>query len=344
VCGSGGQSTSAQKFALWNEGAGNTNQLVNTGTATSGTLTAGQWNYVPLATPIPLTENEVYVASTGFTGPFPDTNSQFGSGNPYAAGITNGPLFAYSDTSGTASTPGNILGQGLFSTAGTDPTLNMPGQVSNSANFWIDVEITDAVPANSTYRITPNLPSPIISGAVSGNYTLTVEFTLSQACTLQKLWFYSGSGCVIFPSRCGIFKVSDQTVLGGSDNSSPSWLVSPGNAATAGNGWCYVDYTAANLTLPAGSYRAAVYSAGASNWFTYCNSFWGSTLVGSGIGNGPITAPGNALADSPGQAGSLAGGWGYPNSNSNTNGFWIDVEVVPAVAVPVPSLTMVSVV
>ena len=66
---------------------------------TSGTLTAGQWNYIPLPTPLQLSIGNVsgngaavYQAATGFTGSFPDTNNQFATGDPFASGITNGPL------------------------------------------------------------------------------------------------------------------------------------------------------------------------------------------------------------------------------------------------------------
>jgi hypothetical protein len=57
---------------------------------------------------------------------FPNTNNQFGPGDPYSAGITNGPLSAYSDTSGSAPAPSNWANQGLFSTSYSDPTAHMP--------------------------------------------------------------------------------------------------------------------------------------------------------------------------------------------------------------------------
>src|SRR5271156_382259 len=92
--------TGAQKFALWQEtspGGGGSGELVPGSVVTSGTLTAGQWNYVALTTPLLLTANIPYVAATGFvcTTGFPDTQNQFGSSDPYASGITNGPLTAY---------------------------------------------------------------------------------------------------------------------------------------------------------------------------------------------------------------------------------------------------------
>ena len=57
---------------------------------------------MPLATPVPLAIGATYIAATGFTGGFPDTNNQFGGGDPYSGGITNGPLTAYSDPVGVA--------------------------------------------------------------------------------------------------------------------------------------------------------------------------------------------------------------------------------------------------
>ena len=75
--------------------------LVAGSTVTSGALTAGQWNYVPLAAPCRWHRRHVH-RCTGFSGSFPDTNNQFGSGEPYSAGIVNGPLTAFSDTSGSA--------------------------------------------------------------------------------------------------------------------------------------------------------------------------------------------------------------------------------------------------
>ena len=96
-----GQSTSAQKFALWQVYNVGTGALISAATVTSGPLTPGQWNYVPLSTPIPLSIGACYNACTGFNGSFPDTQSQFGSGEPYSAGIVNGPLSAFSDQSGS---------------------------------------------------------------------------------------------------------------------------------------------------------------------------------------------------------------------------------------------------
>ena len=99
VCDSG-QQTDAQSFALWQVTNTDTGLLVDGSMVTSGTLTAGAWNYVELATPIPLSSGIPYVAATGYlsTAGFPNTNGQFGPGDTYNAGVTNGPpdcLFRY---------------------------------------------------------------------------------------------------------------------------------------------------------------------------------------------------------------------------------------------------------
>ena len=58
VCSSG-QSTSPQKFALWQVYGGAEGNVVPGSVVTSGTLTAGQWNYIPLATPLQLSIGNV---------------------------------------------------------------------------------------------------------------------------------------------------------------------------------------------------------------------------------------------------------------------------------------------
>ena len=89
---------------------------------------------MPLATKLPLAIGATYMAATGFSNGFPDTNNQFGSGQPYAAGIVNGPLTAYSDPSGSLPSPFKN-DQGVFSVASTDPTVAMPIYGSSSVQL-----------------------------------------------------------------------------------------------------------------------------------------------------------------------------------------------------------------
>jgi hypothetical protein len=327
VC-STGQSTSPQTFALWQPYSLNNGKLIAGSTVTSGALTAGQWNFVQLATPVPLAIGVTYIAATGFSNGFPDTNNQFGAGDPFSAGITQGPLFAYSDQSGSAPVPNPLsLPQSVFSTAGSDPTVNMPNGGSNSANFWMDLQVTTTPPAGTSYRLWPNYP--LIPGGLSndtGQQTMGTEFLLSKSCTLNNIWFYSPPGVSALPSRCAIWDVSTQTVVAGTDNTSPAW------SGAAGSGWVACSYS--GITLPAGNYKTSVFYGGGSKFYTERNSYFsgGGPASSAGIVAGPLTAPNVANATSPGQTTYQNGAFSYPNTyDSPDNGEirWVDVEVTP---------------
>lgn len=272
VCGSG-QSTEPQTFALWQVYGTALGAVVASATVTSGPLTPGQWNYVPLATPVPLAVGVTYVAATGLSNGFPSTSNQFGAGEPYAAGIVNGPLSAFSDLSG--SLPSSFgMNQGLFGTAGSDPTLNMPVDGYDSANFWLDVQIGTTGPPGTSYRLWPSYPK--IAGQVSidtGQQTFGTEFWLSDACTVDNIWFYSPPGVTVLPSRCAIWDVATQTVVAGTDNMSPAW------SGAAGSGWVACPY--GDVTLPAGKYKTSVYSAGGATFYQE-NTHYFSTPQSSG--------------------------------------------------------------
>jgi hypothetical protein len=325
VCASG-QSTSAQKFALWQTYNGQQGSVVPGSVVTSAALTAGQWNFVPLATELPLAIGATYVASTGFSGGFPDTNNQFGSGQPYAAGIVNGPLTAYSDASGSLPSP-FYTAQGVFSVASTDPTAVMPIYGSSSSNFWVDLQVGTTPPTGASYRMWPGYPT--IPGTIdsdSRGYTLATEFQLSRSCTLDNIWFFSASGAGALPSQCGIWSVASQSVVAGTNNTSPSW------SGTAGSGWVACSYS--GVTLPAGDYRVAVYYGGGSPWYQTTTGYWNSGGVGAGgITSGPLTAPGEAQASNPGQSSYHAGSWAYPSTYESTTpgeNYWVDIEVTPS--------------
>jgi hypothetical protein len=324
VCPSG-QSTAAQKFALWclyDSGGGS---LVAKSTVTSGTLTAGQWNYVPLAAPLPLAMGATYVAATGFSNSFPITNNQFGSGDPYSGGIVSGPLTAYSDTSGSNPSPLQTA-QALFSVAGADPAANMPLYGSGSSNFWMDGQVDTSPPPGTSYRLWPSYPT--IPGHVDSDtsgYTLATETQLSKSCTLGNIWFYSAPGASALPTRCAIWNVGSQSVVSGTDNSSPAW------SGPAGSGWVACAYS--GITLPAGDYKVAVFYGGGSQWYQATNGYWATGGPGAnGITAGPVTAPSTSAATNPGQATYNYGSWDYPqtySSSGNGENYWIDVEVTP---------------
>lgn len=326
-----GGDTVARKFTLWQVTNLQTGTLIPAATVTSGTLTAGQWNFVPLATPVPLSASIPYMASTAWVAVngFPETISQFGSTQPYAAGITSGPLNAYSDTTGSDVVPNSWSSQGAFGTATSDPATLMPNQGDRSANFWMDVQVSDTAPAVTSYRLWPSLPVPNNMQADSAlNFTLATEFKLSKSCALNKIWFYSPSGATQLPTACGIWNVAGQALVPGTNNSSPSW------SGAAGSGWISCPY--AGVTLPAGDYKTSVFNGAGSPtvWANNTVHYWDTGGGAGGITAGPLSAPNEAGAAAPGQ-GTFHQGVTFAWPDTYTGGatpaqnYWVDVEVTP---------------
>ena len=347
VAASGQDTASGQKFALWQVNAFSGAVLVPGSTVTAGALTAGAWNYVPLATPLLLAPagfqsyGGLYCAATGYVASqgIPITKNQFGTGDPYVAGITNGPLSCPSSL-GTSDQAGQSFGgwsryQMPFSTSGSDPSVTFPTVNDADDNLWLDVQVSDTAPAGSqNYRAFPNMPVFVAQLSATGTaYTLGLEFTLSKACTLQKIWHYSPSGATVLPTRCGIWDVASQTEVAGTDNSSPSWKVAGGGAASAGAGWIYCDYSGSGVTLNASqNYKVSTFTSDNTDaWFQPQVDVWGGSPgpFSSGITQGPLQVLGNAAA-SPGQASwHQSTTWAYPDTTAVSEYDGIDVEVTP---------------
>lgn len=349
-----GQPTAPQTFALWQVYDGGSANIISAATVTSDALTAGQWNYVPLPNPVMLSAGgganfahadaggtAYYVACTAFTGGFPDSNGQYGSGGPYAAGIKNGPLTAFSDQSGSLPAPFNVA-QGMFSTSG-NVTSGPPFGGSSSSNFWMDVQVSDTAPSgySGSYRIWPNLLT--VPGGPSndtGAQSFGTEFWLSESCAVDNIWFWSPPGVAVLPSRCGIFSVATQAEVAGTDNSSPSW------SGVAGSGWVACSYSGSGVVLPAGKYKVCVYMSGGAKVYQEDVDYFGTGPGASNIVNGPITVPNVANGAScvsgsgpdkgqtvTGNSTYQDGSWGYPgifDSDDNGETRWVDIEVTPS--------------
>ena len=341
-----GGDTGPVKCALWQQGYPGviTNATFSPGsTVTSGILTAGQFNFIPLPAPILLSNDGTsYVAAVGYatTIGFPDTTHQFGAGNPYASGITNGPLSA------PATTASNVTGpQQPFTIAGSDPAVFLPSTNNLDDLLWVDVQVTDTPPVNASYRLWPNHPYSPGDGAnfgisiVTDGYNIGPQFTLTVPCALNKIWFYSGTGvfgaspALALPTRTGLWDVNTHLEVAGSDITGVAWKKPDGTAGAVGQGWLYADYSAAGVILRAGnSYKANAWYAGGQVWRTVVDSYWTTGGAGAGgLTQGPMSAPNDAGA-TPGQESwngpNLA--WAYPGSHSAAENDWIDVEVTPA--------------
>lgn len=301
-CGSG-QATAGVKCALWSAQT-STGQayLVPGSVVTSGTLTPGTWNFIPLPTPIPVALVTPYVAAIAQNGSFPDTPSQFGSGQPYANGIVNGPLMAYSDSTGggASNVSPYVLPQGCFTTAHSDPTAAMPTQGNSSSNLWADIEVSDVAPAGygGPYRLWFNKgdASPTSGLDAALPFTLATQVNLSRACATSWVWYCSYPGAASLPTQAAIYSIGSQLLV--AQNASPSWLTPDGlSAATAGAFWCKC---ALSTTLPAGQYKVVVYNANGAggSWSVREYGYWLTGAGSSGVSFGPISSPSQGSAAS----------------------------------------------
>jgi hypothetical protein len=336
-----GQDTAPVKCCLWQvNGQGfYAPQVVPGSTVTSGTLTPGQWNWIPLAAPLALAPGGPYMATIGasWTAGVPRTASQFAPGQPYASGLSNGPLLAYDD----GVTSPWTRPQMAYSTSG-DPTAQMPDNDSGGNLYWVDVQVTDHLPPGGTYRVFPNVVLPWNGKPGQNTASISNQYVISASVTLSRLWHFSPPTATVLPSECGVWAETGQALVTGTHLTSPAWKNTSGAAASPAAGWIYVDYTSASVTLPAGRYRPATFypADSSTTWFASTPDFFPATqasYVNFGVGgltSGPIFVPDLSQAEAPGQGVySGASTFSYPNSWDSTQDgevHWIDIEVVPA--------------
>jgi hypothetical protein len=325
---------------------------------TSGTLTAGQWNWIPLPQPIPLSQYIAYRATTASPRYAPVTSGQFGSGGVYANGITSGPLFAFADATSGNSSDVNFFQSGncTWQQGTLDPASVYPGSGYNGFNLWVDVQVSDQVPAGVSYRCWPSQPNPLYPPEAALPYTVSTQMAVSESAQVLKFWFMSQVGNQKLPAICGIWDTATQQVVAGSVNNSPAWLRPDGSAAAPGDGWCYCDYSTANLTLAAShNYRVAagMYEPGFV-WYSGDQGYWLTNGGGypsqgegaaHGAGNGILSCVPCGLDPNPLSpcAQDNSGGWTYPNMVENDgDNYYIDIEVASASGGGTPSPTPTS--
>jgi hypothetical protein len=373
---SGGQNTGPTKFALWQIDPNAIGHLVPGSIATSGSLVAG-WNYIPVTTPFQLSyggsantahqsavngvaQVAQYIAAVGVNGPFPDTSNYWGAGQPGAGGITNGPLTAYSSPGGGMQSPYPQTGmaQGVYTTGGSDPSVTCPENASGTDNFWLDVQVSDysGAPAGASLRLWPSFTLPVIAPNLDTTLAMSgTAFTLSEACTLNKIWFFSPATSTGLPSRVGIFDSDTQAEVAAASQPSPSW------SGAAASGWVSVSYN--GVTLPAGNYIVAFFNGnGATIYQDSPNYFfsgtdpvggaavggpgWNGLSAGAGIltapnvANGPLLVYDDSSGTKHGQTAYQPGNttWQYPSEFEASADWgetrWADVEVTPIPPAP----------
>ena len=310
-------------FAMWQAVSGEAGVYIGSQTAVSGSApVTGAWNEVDLATPINLSSGIVYVPQYGLAGNFPNTNNYFGSGDPASGGVTSAPIFAYSSASGSAPDPFTDTQMGV-SIASDDPTSVYAVTASNDFNGWIDMVLTNVAPAGATFRGFPNMPRVVNGSNQAGSYTLGLQFSVSEACTVSKVWHYSPSGASALPSWCGIWAVSGESIY--AQQASPSW------SGAAGSGWVYCTNFPATSLAASTQYKVSTFGDPGATWFTVITGYFTSGgAAASGIVNGPLTIPATGSA-SPSQGSANSGATlAYPGTDlPSAENDWIDIEVQP---------------
>ena len=160
---------------------------------------------MPLSVPFPLAVGTCYNACTGFTGSFPNTNNQSGAATHTPLDSSMARLPPTRTPTGRCRRP-TRTSQGVFGVAGTDPSVNMPGSGSNSANFWMDLRSRHGPHGiQRLIRLWPNNwdaeAGTLADNAV--NYVVATEVHLSQSCTLNKIWYYRPRAWLNSPPSAG---------------------------------------------------------------------------------------------------------------------------------------------
>ena len=342
-----GQSTAPQTFTLWIPYVGahykQTGTIIPGTTVRSSELVPGRWNFVRLPRAVPLSIATSYQLETGATGGVPLTLNMWGPHDPWAKGVTSGPLFAPSTGPGSADQ--------CSSAAGSQPTKVVTAYSYEFPYYWLDVQITTDAPSGSSYRLWPSMPVIVAPPKTTGDaddpdtneQSCGTEFWLSAECTLDKIWFFSPlpdplagtPAATMLPGACSIFNVGTQSMVAGTMRGTagphpakmPAWRKPDGSAAKPGDGWVYCAYE--GVKLPAGKYKTAVYCYGGGTTMAYKYYFFqeqrfyfgpvingnvhptGPASAPAGIQNGPLYSPNDAKAapaQSNGSVPSIAAG------------------------------------
>ena len=301
------------------------------------------------------TYSSCYIAAIGVNGSFPDTNNYWGTSDPGGSGITSGPLFAFAGIGTTVAPPYN-LPQGCFSLAGSDPSVTMPNEASQTDNFWVDVQVSSTGPANyhGTYRLWPNKAdaNAAINADSAVAYVVATEIDISTPVTANYIHYYIPPSASGLATRADIWNISTSTPV--ASITSPAWVTETGGTVTLGSTgqWVKAPFTPA-VTIPAGQYRVSVYNSNGAAGGWNSNDFSGYFTTGpghNGLTWGPLTAPNQATAQLagfyPGSGTGTTGGQPvfaysgtdvYPDYTTGTNpgqNYWVDLEVTPAASGP----------
>ena len=188
-----------------------------------------------------------------------------------------------------------------------------------------------------TVRLWPGNPVP--SGTTAGAedaLTLGTQFSVSAACSLVSIWWYSPPGSAALPQTCGIWDIASQALV--CEDAAPQWLDPDGGIASPGDGWVRCDFTAAAVTLQSGpDYVTSVWqdTPGVA-WYVKTGAYWTTGAGAGGLADGALSAPASGSSANGQGCYDNGGAWEFPGTSGAGNAFYADVEVseiVPAFTV-----------
>ena len=157
------------------------------------------------------------------------------------------------------------------------------------------------------------------NSATTGARTIGVQFSVSQSCTLEAAWFYSGSGLTQLPTGIVCWDADTGTAV--ESVLSASWSGAPGS------GWVRALF-AGTTTLNTGVNYVCSFTNTAAGvaYYTATVPYAAFQSTGGGVTSGILTAPNTSNAVH-GQAPFSTSYDTNPATSSSGDNFWIDVEV-----------------
>lgn len=173
----------------------------------------------------------------------------------------------------------------------------------------------------SVYTLFGQPASPASLSFDGATYTLALQFAVTTSdCLLTGIWWYSAPGANFLPSTIGLYQVSNFNLI---DSETASW------AGSAGSGWVKASFTNPIALTASTQYKACVFSGSSNtgNWYSATNHYWDTGAGGSGLTNGPLTAPNSASTNTGQDSYYQAQAFSYPSTSFESSNYWVDVEI-----------------
>jgi hypothetical protein len=169
------------------------------------------------------------------------------------------------------------------------------------------------------------VPSGATLSGGDGPFVVGVQFSVSQpSMTCDGIWFYSGAVNSTLPGTIGLYTTAGSLVT----SNTATWLTVPGgSAAGTGSGWMFAAFTSPPTLTSGTAYTAAATVPNGPDAYSFVHNYFSTGPGGSGIANGPLSAPNDANAthgQNPFTSGtSLA----FPSGSFQANSYFVDVQV-----------------